>query len=77
MHLLPCLALLHLCTCVVVTSPCRTAYYHTLARLLFMEDTPSRFKTFMLPLQQVRAYTVWRGLGGLGSIAHMGSGGWI
>jgi len=31
----------------------RTAYYHTLARLLFMEDTPSRFKSFMTPLQQV------------------------
>lgn len=31
----------------------RTAYYHTLARLLFMEDTPSRFRDFMLPLQQV------------------------
>lgn len=31
----------------------RTSYYHTLARLLFMEDIPSRFKTFMMPLQNV------------------------
>lgn len=31
----------------------RTSYYNTLARLLFMEDAPSRFKNFMLPLQQV------------------------
>lgn len=32
----------------------RTSYYHTLARLLFMDDVPSRFKTFMMPLQNVR-----------------------
>jgi hypothetical protein len=37
----------------------RTAYYHTLARLLFMEDAPSRFKTFMQPLQNVRAPRAW------------------
>ncbi|WIA44165.1 hypothetical protein OEZ86_010498 [Tetradesmus obliquus] len=29
----------------------RTCYYNTLARLLFMEDAPSRFKGFMAPLQ--------------------------
>lgn len=32
----------------------RTVYYTTLARLLFMEDTPPRFKGFMAPLQNVR-----------------------
>lgn len=31
----------------------RTRYYQTLARLLFMEDTLSRFKTFVAPLQGV------------------------
>jgi exportin-7 len=31
----------------------RTCYYNTLARLLFMEDAPSRFKAFMTPLQSV------------------------
>lgn len=33
----------------------RTTYYATLARLLFMEDTPARFKAFVLPLHQVRS----------------------
>ena len=33
----------------------RTTFYHTLAKLLFMEDTPSKFKSFVAPLQQVRA----------------------
>lgn len=33
----------------------RTTFYHTLARLLFMEDTPAKFKSFVAPLQQVRA----------------------
>lgn len=37
----------------------RTIFYHTLSRLLFMEDTPSNFKSFVAPLQQVsRADTV-------------------
>uniref|UniRef100_A0A7S1SV05 Exportin-7/Ran-binding protein 17 TPR repeats domain-containing protein n=1 Tax=Tetraselmis chuii TaxID=63592 RepID=A0A7S1SV05_9CHLO len=31
----------------------RTTFYYTLARLLFMEDTPSKFKAFMDPLNQV------------------------
>lgn len=31
----------------------RTIFYHTLSRLLFMEDTPSNFKAFVAPLQQV------------------------
>ncbi|KAK9818400.1 hypothetical protein WJX72_012091 [[Myrmecia] bisecta] len=31
----------------------RTTFYYTLARLLFMEDTPSKFKSFVAPLQQV------------------------
>jgi exportin-7 len=31
----------------------RTAFYHTLARLLFMEDSPTRFKSFVAPLHQV------------------------
>lgn len=31
----------------------RTTFYHTLARLLFMEDTPQKFKAFVAPLQQV------------------------
>jgi exportin-7 len=31
----------------------RTLFYSTLARLLFMEDTPARFKAFITPLQQV------------------------
>lgn len=31
----------------------RTTYYATLARLLFMEDTPQRFRAFVLPLHQV------------------------
>jgi hypothetical protein len=31
----------------------RTMYYATLARLLFMEETPARFKNFVAPLQQV------------------------
>ena len=33
----------------------RTTFYHTLARLLFMEDTPAKFKSFVAPLQQVLA----------------------
>ena len=36
-------------------SRARTAFYATLARLLFMEDTPLRFKAFVAPLQQVRS----------------------
>ena len=36
-----------------VNSRNRTVYYATLSRLLFMEDTPTRFKTFVQPLQQV------------------------
>ena len=32
----------------------RTTFYNTLARLLFMEDTPAKFKSFVAPLQQVR-----------------------
>eukprot|EP00899_Mesostigma_viride_P004716 jgi/Mesvir1/14245/Mv09683-RA.1 len=31
----------------------RTTFYATLGRLLFMEDTPAKFKAFMAPLQQV------------------------
>eukprot|EP00898_Chlorokybus_atmophyticus_P001655 jgi/Chlat1/2490/Chrsp175S02362 len=31
----------------------RTIFYLTLGRLLFMEDTPQKFKAFMAPLQQV------------------------
>ena len=34
-------------------SRARSLFYHTLARLLFMEDTPAKFKTFVAPLQQV------------------------
>ena len=33
----------------------RTTFYYTLSRLLFMEDTPSKFKAFMAPLNKVRA----------------------
>lgn len=33
----------------------RTVFYHTLSRLLFMDDTPSNFKAFVGPLQQVRS----------------------
>ena len=36
-------------------SRARTAFYATLARLLFMEDTPPRFKAFVAPLQQARS----------------------
>eukprot|EP00951_Prasinocladus_malaysianus_P012227 scaffold91009_cov49-Prasinocladus_malaysianus.AAC.1 len=32
----------------------RTTFYYTLARLLFMEDTPSKFKAFTDPLNQAR-----------------------
>ncbi len=39
----------------------RTTYYATLARLLFMEDTPQRFRAFVLPLHQVRECN--RGMG--------------
>ena len=31
----------------------RSTFYYILARLLFMEDTPSKFKSFVAPLQQV------------------------
>lgn len=31
----------------------RTVFYHTLARLLFMDDTTAKFKQFTAPLQQV------------------------
>lgn len=31
----------------------RTIFYFTLGRLLFMEDSPSKFKAFVAPLQQV------------------------
>ena len=31
----------------------RTALTFTLARLLFMEDTPTKFKAFVAPMQQV------------------------
>lgn len=31
----------------------RTIFYHTLSKLLFMEDAPSNFKSFVAPLQQV------------------------
>ncbi|DBA92724.1 hypothetical protein WJX77_011928 [Trebouxia sp. C0004] len=31
----------------------RTIFYNTLSKLLFMEDTPSNFKSFVAPLQQV------------------------
>lgn len=69
-HGLSCHAFLHLHMRSVMSSSCRTAYYHTLARLLFMEDTPSRFKTFMLPLQQV-------GWGRLGRWAGRGWGRYV
>eukprot|EP00775_Hariotina_reticulata_P008394 gene8394-8578_t len=39
----------------------RTCYYNTLARLLFMEDVPSRFKTFMVPLANVSKVLVTYG----------------
>lgn len=32
----------------------RPTFYSTLARLLFMEDTPAKFHSFVAPLQQVR-----------------------
>jgi hypothetical protein len=32
----------------------RPVFYSTLARLLFMEDTPAKFHSFVAPLQQVR-----------------------
>lgn len=38
----------------------RTTFYYTLARLLFMEDTPSKFKAFMDPLSQVTTPSMWR-----------------
>lgn len=31
----------------------RTIFYNTLSKLLFMDDTPSNFKSFVAPLQQV------------------------
>lgn len=37
-----------------VNSRNRSSFYYILARLLFMEDTPSKFKAFVGPLQQVR-----------------------
>jgi exportin-7 len=44
----------------------RTLFYSTLARLLFMEDMPARFKAFITPLQQVGAGAVVFGPGGWG-----------
>ena len=38
-------------------SRARTAFYATLSRLLFMEDTPAKFKGFVAPLQQARCFT--------------------
>ena len=34
----------------------RTIFYNTLSKLLFMEDTPSNFKSFVAPLQQVSSF---------------------
>ena len=31
----------------------RTTFYHTLARMLFMDESASKFKSFVAPLQQV------------------------
>ena len=31
----------------------RTMFYATLARMIFVEDSPSKFKAFVAPLQQV------------------------
>lgn len=31
----------------------RTTFYSTLARLLYVEETPTKFKSFIAPLQQV------------------------
>ena len=36
-------------------SHARTTFYHTLARLLFADETPAKFKSFVAPLQQVCA----------------------
>lgn len=33
----------------------RTTFYSTLARLLFMDETPLRFRAFVAPLNTVRA----------------------
>ena len=42
----------------------RTTFYFTLARLLFVEDTPAKFKAFVAPLQQVRPASVqWESRG--------------
>ncbi len=38
----------------------RTTFYHTLARLLFMDESASKFKSFVAPLQQVG--TLWGAL---------------
>lgn len=32
----------------------RSTFHYILARLLFMEDTPAKFKAFVAPLQQAR-----------------------
>ena len=40
----------------------RTTFYNTPARLLFMEDTPAKFKSFVAPLQQVGwGFPLWIG----------------
>ena len=36
---------------------CRTTFYATLARLLFMDDVPLKFKAFVAPLHTVRTLT--------------------
>ncbi len=36
----------------------RTTFYNTLGRLLFMEDTPAKFKSFVAPLQLVSRCSV-------------------
>ena len=37
----------------------RTAFYNILARLLFMDESPSKFKSFVAPLQQVSRRCCW------------------
>ena len=34
----------------------RTVFYCTLARLLFMDESPQRFRSFVAPLQQVSIF---------------------
>lgn len=36
-------------------TPCRTIFYSTLAKLLFMDEQPLRFRAFVAPLTTVRA----------------------